>query len=63
MPNCTHALMLPDLTCRRSSITIRARASECEDLKKFEDMHTVYDTVVKEKAEVEEIECVKLQRF
>jgi hypothetical protein len=42
---------------------IGARASESEDLKKIEDMRAAYDVVVKEKAEVEEIERVKLQRF
>jgi hypothetical protein len=42
---------------------IGARASESEDLKKIEDMRAAYDAVVKEKAEVEEIERVKLQRF
>jgi predicted nuclease with TOPRIM domain len=42
----------------------RARASEYEDLKKdFEDMRVAYDAMVKEKAEVEEIERTKLQRF
>jgi chromosome segregation ATPase len=42
----------------------RARASEYEDLKKdFEDMRAAYDAMVKEKAEVEEIEHTKLQWF
>jgi chromosome segregation ATPase len=41
-----------------------ALTSQYEDLKKdFENVHTAYDAVVKEKAKIEENERVKLQRF
>jgi hypothetical protein len=42
----------------------QALTSEYNDPKKdFESVHTVYDAVVKEKAEIEENERVKLQHF
>jgi hypothetical protein len=64
----TNAQLHAGLDAARSNLSEvkhhdRARASESEDLKKIEDMRAAYDAVVKEKAEVEEIERVKLQRF
>jgi hypothetical protein len=52
-------LKLAEVEHREWSLTFKN-----EDLKKdLESMHTVHDAVVKEKAEVQKIERVKLQRF